>query len=326
MKRKKSSDLKTEGFEHIGISVGITVRNDKGIADTIGSILHQLRLPDEIVIIDAFSTDGTKEVIKEAIDYYKHSKIPFLFIQKEGNIAVGRNEVINRSSYEYVAMTDSDCITDYKWLYELERSVISDRTIDVVGGSAGIFGDSVISDIKEHNPAFVEVNGVKIDYAHQTRNVLLKKDTVKRVGGFNPEYVLFEDMDIMYRVAKSGGKIVYNPKARIYHKNSANIERFMIKTLNNAIWSAKFAMDHPDTFGGELTVGRMVGKALVEGLTGVMMVVAGTLIEQSNIYYDPVERLFNGLVGIIKGMIEELAFPIDQKSRLLYMLASLIDR
>jgi len=316
--------MKRRSLSDIDISVGITVRNDKGIVDTIGSILHQLRLPDELVIVDAFSTDGTKEAIEEAIDYYGYLKIPIIFIQKDGNIAVGRNEIIDRSSCEYVAMTDSDCITDYKWLYELERSVIYDKTIDVVGGSAGVFGDSVISDIKEHNPAYVEVNGVKIDYAHQTRNVLLKKDTVRQVGGFDPKYVLFEDMDIMYRIAKSGGNIVYNPKARIYHKNSANIERYMIKTLNNAIWSAKFAIDHPDTFGGESTVGTMVGKALVEGLTGVMMVVAGTLIENTNTY-NPVERLLYGLTGIIEGMIEELTFPIDQKSRLLQMLNSLMN-
>ncbi|HIH77464.1 MAG TPA: glycosyltransferase [Halobacteria archaeon] len=317
--------MKKTSLSGIGISVGITVRDDKGIVDTIGSILHQLRLPDEMVVVDAFSTDGTKEAIEETISYYDYLKIPFIFIQKDGNIAVGRNEIIDRSSCEYVAMTDSDCIIDYKWLYELEQSVMQDRTIDVVGGSAGVFGDSVISDIKEHNPAFVDVNGVKIDYAHQTRNVLLKKDTIKKVGGFNPDYVLFEDMDIMYRIAKSGGNIVYNPKARIYHKNSANIERYMVKTLNNAIWSAKFAMDHPDTFGGESTVGKMVGKALVEGLTGVMMVIAGTLIDKSDIS-NPVERLFHGLTGIIEGVIDELTFPIDQKSRLMQMLKSLIDR
>ncbi|HIH40587.1 MAG TPA: glycosyltransferase [Halobacteria archaeon] len=317
--------MKKTSLSGIGISVGITVRDDKGIVDTIGSILHQLRLPDEMVVVDAFSTDGTKEAIEETISYYDYLEIPFIFIQKDGNIAVGRNEIIDRSSCEYVAMTDSDCIIDYKWLYELEQSVMQDRTIDVVGGSAGVFGDSVISDIKEHNPAFVDVNGVKIDYAHQTRNVLLKKDTIKKVGGFNPDYVLFEDMDIMYRIAKSGGNIVYNPKARIYHKNSANIERYMVKTLNNAIWSAKFAMDHPDTFGGESTVGNMVGKALVEGLTGVMMVVAGTLIDKSDIS-NPVERLFQGLTGIIEGVIGELTFSIDQKSRLMQMLKSLIDR
>ncbi|BDC36144.1 MAG: glycosyltransferase [Candidatus Methanoliparum thermophilum] len=317
--------MKRTNLSSIGISVGITVKNDKGIVDTIGSILHQLRLPDEIVIVDAFSTDGTKEAIEETIAYYEYFEIPFFLIQKEGNIAVGRNEIINRSSFEYVAMTDSDCITDYKWLYELEKSVLSDKTIDVVGGSAGIFGDGVLSDIKEHNPAFVEINGVKIDYAHQTRNVLLKKDTIKNLGGFNPEYILFEDMDMMYRIAKSGGNIVYNPKARIYHRNSPNIERYMTKILNNAIWSAKFAIDHPDTFGGESNVGNMVGKALVEGLTGVMMVVAGTLIDKTDIY-NPIDRLFYGLIGIIEGVINELAFPIDQTSRLLQMLASLIDR
>jgi hypothetical protein len=64
---------------------------------------------------------------------------------------------------------------------------------------------------------------------------------------------------------------------------------------------------------------------LVEGLTGVMMVIAGTLIDKSDIS-NPVERLFQGLTGIIEGVIDELTFPIDQKSRLMQMLKSLIDR
>lgn len=292
------------------ISVGITVKNDNWVVETLDSIMHQSRMPDEIILVDAFSTDGTKELLDERVDLYRSSGLPIMITQKEGNIATGRNMIMNLANGEYVAMTDSDCIADVNWLKELENSVLSNSAeiednVDVVGGLTGVFGEGVQADVKEHNPAFVKVDGVEVDFAYQTRNVLLNKETVDRIGGFNTDYILYEDMDLMCRIAKKGGKIVYNSNARVYHKNSPNTKRYIMKMYNDALWSAIFYDDHTDAYGGGRSVGQMAGRAMIDELIAVLVIAAGTT-SKSNSTNVGIERVGGGMMGLLEGILEEL--------------------
>ena len=62
----------------------------------------QTRFPDEIVIVDAFSTDGTWEAIT---DWAKEDS-RITAIQEKGNAAHGRNFAIQNAKYDHVISTD----------------------------------------------------------------------------------------------------------------------------------------------------------------------------------------------------------------------------
>ena len=73
------------------VSVGITVKNSAGtIFECIESIMKSSYPIYEIVVVDAFSTDGTWEILKS---FGKRVRA----LQKKGNVSVGRNEIIKKA-------------------------------------------------------------------------------------------------------------------------------------------------------------------------------------------------------------------------------------
>ena len=80
------------------------------------SLLEQTRLPDETVICDGGSQDGTVAILQEYI-----GRLPGLqIIEAPGvNISQGRNEAIAAAAGPIIATTDAGVRLDCKWLEQL---------------------------------------------------------------------------------------------------------------------------------------------------------------------------------------------------------------
>ena len=94
----------------------------------------QTRFPDEIVIVDAFSTDGTWEAIT---DWAKEDS-RITAIQEKGNAAHGRNFAIQNAKYDHVISTDMgvgvvDCFCE-----ELMRPFEENPELKLIIGSSYI--------------------------------------------------------------------------------------------------------------------------------------------------------------------------------------------
>ena len=99
------------------------------------SLINQTRKPDEIVIVDAISTDKTVDIIKQY-----SSLLPIKLIQKKSNIAMGRNIAIFNATYEVIAVTDAGCILDNNWL---ERITRFENNTDIIVGNYEPLIDSI---------------------------------------------------------------------------------------------------------------------------------------------------------------------------------------
>lgn len=115
----------------IAITVIATVRNELStIEKFVETLLNQSFRPDEIIIVDGLSTDGTVDVLK---NYARQGLIKL--IVKDCNIAQGRNVAINEAKNEYVAITDAGCDVDVNWLKQIALCFSCDEKPDVVAGN-----------------------------------------------------------------------------------------------------------------------------------------------------------------------------------------------
>ena len=111
-----------------------TVFNEQKSIDLFAqSILHQTRLPDEIVIVDGGSTDATASVISNFKFQISNKKIVFKFLVKKGNRAVGRNKAISSASGDIILCSDAGCILDSRWVEEIVKP-FKHKAVDVVAG------------------------------------------------------------------------------------------------------------------------------------------------------------------------------------------------
>src|SRR5437667_8612464 len=115
------------------VSVVATVKNEcDSIEAFLSALLNQSRAPDEIVISDGGSTDGTPEAIRRAI---ANAATRLRLIQAPGtNIAQGRNRAIASCSGSIVAVTDAGTKPRPDWLERLVRPLETDPSIAVSGG------------------------------------------------------------------------------------------------------------------------------------------------------------------------------------------------
>jgi len=87
-----------------------TVKDCAGSADAfLASLGAQTRAPDEVVIVDGGSRDGTAEA------YGRGDGISML-VEPGANISRGRNIAIAAATHDVIAATDADCELDPGWL------------------------------------------------------------------------------------------------------------------------------------------------------------------------------------------------------------------
>ncbi|MHB8620301.1 MAG: glycosyltransferase, partial [Chloroflexota bacterium] len=113
------------------VSVVVTVLNEEGtVGPLLESLLGQDRPPDEVVVVDGGSTDGTAAVVRRYGPPVRLVDLPGC------NISAGRNRGIREARNEVVAVTDAGVRLDPDWLRLITVPLLAPdgRPPDVVAG------------------------------------------------------------------------------------------------------------------------------------------------------------------------------------------------
>jgi len=130
---QKSIEQYDQSRALLKVSLIATVRNEASNASIWAkSVFNQTRLPNEIIITDAGSTDGTLALLQEISG---QSPVPFHIIVEPGvNIAKGRNLAIAQARYDIIATSDFGCRLHTDWLEKLLTPFEVDHNVQVVAG------------------------------------------------------------------------------------------------------------------------------------------------------------------------------------------------
>jgi len=195
------------------ISVVIPVYNGAAfVADAVASILAQTVAVQEIIVVDDGSTDATAEVVRGLGE-----DVRYLHQENRGP-AAARNRGVSTSRGEWVAFLDADDRwAEGKLAAQLEY-LVGHRDVVLVSGDMGEVDDAgrvlVESVLARHGQLewFRTLNGRHIPAAVRellaanfipTGTVLVRRDVLVEVGGFNPYLRYGEDLELWCRIAAS---------------------------------------------------------------------------------------------------------------------------
>ena len=188
-----------------------TVYNEaENIAAFVQSLVDQSRQPDEIVIVDAGSTDGTIGVLREYIEEGFPAR---LIVEKGANRSRGRNRAIEEATGEVIAGIDAGCIAPRQWLSKLVAPFESEDPPDVV---AGYYQPDTATALEDAIAAATVPDASEVDptsFLPSGRSVAFTREVWERVGGY-PEHVEYaEDTDFDLRLKAAGARFRFEPEA-----------------------------------------------------------------------------------------------------------------
>jgi glycosyltransferase involved in cell wall biosynthesis len=205
------------------VSLITTERNEKdSIREFMESALSQSMPPDEIVIADGGSTDGTIEIIQEYID--KGAPIKLLVVP--GNRSVGRNAATKAARNEIIACTDVGCRIDRDWLKNITEPFRKDPTAMTVAGFFLPESKTFFEDISATLMLDPNDNVDIKTWLPSSRSIAYKKEAWKKAGGY-PEYTNFnEDTPYDLALKKAGFEFQDGLKAIVYWRPRPNLKEF----------------------------------------------------------------------------------------------------
>jgi len=218
------------------ISVIISAYNaEKLLPACLGALLNQSINTSgyEIIVVDDGSSDNTGLVVKgfESVQ---------LLRQKNQGPAAARNEGVKHATGNIVLFTDSDCVPNRDWIEQMILPFKRDNDIAGVKGTYRTKQRALAARFVqiEYEDKYDMLRKSKyIDFI-DTYSAAFKKDIFNEFNGYDTSFPLAcaEDVELSFRMSSNGYKMVYNPKAIVFHTHPSSFKDYFRKKYKFAYW------------------------------------------------------------------------------------------
>lgn len=187
-----------------------TLNEERHIGRCLTGLMN-LDYPRERVrvrIVDNFSSDRTIEVARAF--GVETMQVP------KSTIATSRNAGAKGAREDVVAFLDADCVPASSWLRHAVRHFAA-ADVAAVGSYPGVIAEE--SNLLQKTWAAINRrsgDGVTVVGWLPSANLLVRREALARVGGFNEALTTCEDVDLTYRLSAQG-RTLYDPEVLVYH-------------------------------------------------------------------------------------------------------------
>jgi len=226
--------------------VSIITLNWNGLEDTM-ECLESLKkisyLNYEVVVVDNGSEGNDAQVLEEKFGDYIHLIKNDRNYGASGGHNIAIRYVLKNSNPDYLLLLDNDTVVDPEFLTEMVKVAEAAPAVGIAGakvyyydepdrlqycgGKIDIWGGVVsplLGIIREKILGTKEFDRGQNDSVQEVEHIafwsaLLKRKSVESIGLFDERHFWgWEDYDYFIRAKKAGFKVVYIPRAKIWHK------------------------------------------------------------------------------------------------------------
>jgi glycosyltransferase involved in cell wall biosynthesis len=197
----------------------------------------------EIIVVDDGSTDSTAGTAVKC-DGVRVVR------QKNQGPAAARNQGARMAKADIILFTDSDCVPERDWV---------ERMLEPFDGDPKLAGDKgrYLTSQRELAARFVQAEYQdkyrllekhrEIDFI-DTYSAGFRRDTFLRYGGYDTSFPVAcaEDVELSFRMSNGGEKMVYVPKAVVYHRHPNSWPAYFLKKYKFAYWRMLAVRKNPN--------------------------------------------------------------------------------
>lgn len=221
------------------------------LTETIDSVLRVLgkRTDAEILIIDNKSTDLTPTLEEK----YSSNKIVKYILETKQGLSHARNRGMEEATGEILVYLDDDVelVNNY---FEIADSVLSDKSISILGGKVLPFNISIPTWLPKKYYFLVSV----FDEGEYSRivkylmgaNFMVRKIVADRIGGFNTRLgrngnslAGGEEIDFLNRAHSLQCIVYYTPDLIVFHKINNKLNEIYVLTYAKELGKSERIID-----------------------------------------------------------------------------------
>jgi hypothetical protein len=205
------------------------------LAQCVDSLLAQT-LPCTVIVVDNGSVDSSRDTMKsygdKIICLYNQTNLGFT-----GGVNPGMQYAIDHD-FDAVALLNNDAVADKDWLQNLAASMKGDigmvtcslqsfdgKKIDSTGDQLTVWGlpyprgrGKLVKDTDYTQESLV--------FGASGGATLFSIDMLREIGLYdNDFFAYYEDTDLSFRAQLAGWKVLYQPKAKVFHMIGATSSR-----------------------------------------------------------------------------------------------------
>ncbi len=225
----------------------------------LDSLRAQSHSPIEVIIVDNASEDGSQAFIRE-----HYPEVRLIELPENRGFTGACNAGLEAAKGEYVALLNNDTEVDSQWAAAIVDAFERHPEVGIIASKMLLFnqrdhihtvGDYFTTDGRAGNRGVWEQDTGQYDeeayvFGACGGSSAYRKTLLDQIGLLDDDFFfLLEDIDISWRAQLTGWRVLYTPKAIVYHHLSAtgggktasyydgrNSIYVLVKNLPRALW------------------------------------------------------------------------------------------